>query len=156
MSARFKAILPKKFNKNALTGVVNTVAKQFSVDAKKELLQPTSTWDHSVFFKQKIVTTRSKVTVSVFTEDNIYRFLDEGTRVRYATMTPNFSPKTRVRSLKASVGSGGLLYVSRLKPHRGIKARQFVILVKESQEKKLVPLFNNALRIGVIKSGHAI
>jgi hypothetical protein len=156
MAFKSKAVLPKKFDVKSLTDVVDVVAKQFSVDAKKELLQPTSTWNHSVCFEQKIITTRGKVTVTIFTKDDIYRFLDQGTKVRYATMTPDFSPKTRVRTLSASSGIGGLSYVSLLKPRRGIEAREFTSVVKENQERKLVPLFGNALKIGVIKSGHAI
>lgn len=52
-------------------------------------------------------------------------FLNVGTRVRYATMTPDFSPKTSPRVLRSGSGSGGLAYVNVNKPNPGIEKREF-------------------------------
>ena len=152
----FKAILPKKFNARALTEGLISEVKKFSREAKVDLLRPTSMWSTSVLFTTQMTQTRARIRVVIFTEDERYRFLDQGTRVRFATMTSNFSPKTRPNSLLASSGSGSVSYVDRNRPHRGIQARSFAEQVKNIHEPKLVKRFGNTLRIGVIKSGHAI
>lgn len=52
-------------------------------------------------------------------------FLNVGTKVRYATMSPDFSPKTIPRVLRSGSGSGKLAFVSIHKPNPGIDARKF-------------------------------
>jgi hypothetical protein len=60
--------------------------------------------------------------------DEEYFWLDEGTDVRYATMTRNFQPKTRVRSFTSSPGQGRLRYIDRMVPKPGIEAREWTKL----------------------------
>ena len=156
MTARFKPILPRKFNSKALSSTLQSEVSAFSNDARNNLLRPTATWNTPSKFQIQTTTTRARIRVLIFTEDNKYRFLDQGTRVRYATMTPNFSPKTRPNTLSASSGQGSVAYVDRGRPRKGIQARNFVEQVKEIQEPKLRVRFNNAFRIGAIRSGHAI
>lgn len=54
-----------------------------------------------------------------------WKWLDQGTSIRYATMTRNFRAKTRVRIISSGPGSGGLNFVSRAVPRPGIQARFF-------------------------------
>lgn len=53
-----------------------------------------------------------------------YHWITKGTEIRYATMTHDFLPKTRVGGLQSGMGSGGLAYVSRRNPRPGIQARE--------------------------------
>ena len=52
-------------------------------------------------------------------------WLDEGTEVRYATMTHDFQAKTSHRELVSGVGRGGLYFVNKRWPKPGIDAREF-------------------------------
>ena len=63
----------------------------------------------------------------------IWHFLDGGTAIRYATMSPGFSPKTRTRVLGSFAGSGGVAFISRKHPRPGIKAREWRKLIKEQR-----------------------
>lgn len=137
---------------------------------KKDLLSPTKTWkaaDVPTFksevkvgnaaggaLAKKATGNAAGVSIEVTTDSDIYRYLDEGTKVRYATMTNPFTAKTKVNSLKASRGRGGVAFVNRNRPRPGIKARGFIKLVW----KKWQPLFRKemqaALNEGAKLSGH--
>lgn len=52
-------------------------------------------------------------------------YLEFGTRVRYATMTSDFVPKTKVGWLGSRAGRGGLSYVNKKRPREGIDERKF-------------------------------
>lgn len=83
-------------------------------------------------------------------------WLDEGTAVRYATMTPDFSPKTRAGFIGSGSGSGGVQFVNRQYPKPGIEARGW----SEAIAEKWTPLFEDimqeALDKGAALSGHSI
>jgi hypothetical protein len=61
----------------------------------------------------------------VVSRHKVYFFISGGTRVRYATMTPDFKPKTSPARYQARAGAGGVAYISKLKPRPGIKPRNF-------------------------------
>lgn len=61
-----------------------------------------------------------------------FMWLNDGTRVRYAHMTPDFRPKTIPRVLNSFAGAGGLMRVDKTKPLPGIKAREWD---KEAEDK---------------------
>jgi hypothetical protein len=52
-----------------------------------------------------------------------WKWLDQGTRIRYATMTRGFRAKTTPRVISSKPGKGGLNYVSRRRPRKGIEKR---------------------------------
>jgi len=61
----------------------------------------------------------------ISTDSKEYYFVSGGTRVRYATMTSDFSAKTRAGRFQAGAGRGGVLFINKKKPRPGIKARKF-------------------------------
>lgn len=61
----------------------------------------------------------------VGTTDTIYKFLNGGTRVRRAVMTPGFRAKTVPGKIKSRVGRGERRYVSVKLALPGIQPRQF-------------------------------
>lgn len=85
------------------------------------------------------------------TSDAVYGYLNDGTRIRYATMTPNFSPKTRPGRVNAVAGSGGLAYVSKKRPRPGIKPRKFDELVVKGTKNS----FEKAAERAIAKSARA-
>lgn len=62
----------------------------------------------------------------------IWHYLDEGTDVRYALMTPDFSPKTRPGALDSVAGTGGVIIVDLEHPRPGIEARGWSKLIAEA------------------------
>ena len=67
----------------------------------------------------------AKGTAEVSVIGRIPFFLNGGTSVRYATMTPDFVPKTSPNVLRSGPGAGGLAFVSKNVPNPGIEAREF-------------------------------
>jgi hypothetical protein len=107
-----------------------------AADALKEDFQKTvSTWnDKPTFLINKYGSPRMSRVVSA--KNKIYFFVSEGTRVRYATMTPNFIAKTAPGRFQAQAGAGGVAYISKKHPRPGIKARKFdEQLMKRWQDK---------------------
>lgn len=107
------------------------------------------TWDRSVDFSVLLEMGGDEWSVTVYTDDRIYQYIDEGTSVRYATMTRNFVPKTRNRVIGSQQGRGGVAYVSTRRPRPGIEAREFSdeIFARRSPifEARVEKIINNAL-----------
>lgn len=72
--------------------------------------------------------------LEVSTDSDIFRWLNFGTSVRYATMTPDFSPKTSVRVIGSKRGKGRLAFVNKNKPKEGIEAREWIDEVADRRE----------------------
>lgn len=100
---------------------------------KRILLRAVSTWDEQPLFEIESEENEDKIFYSIFTDDRIFYFIDKGTRIRFATMTRDFSPKSVPNSLVARPGSGGLAYVNPRRPRRGIEPRNFMITVYEKR-----------------------
>ena len=124
--AKWKAFKQADFEKR-LAEEMAWAAIDTARDARDDLEQLVSTWNHSVTFSVGEIprTSRSSVTIRISTNDKIFGYLNDGTAVRYATMTPDFMPKTSVGSLYSTTGRGGKWYVSRKHERDGIEARNF-------------------------------
>lgn len=160
----FKAIKPAKFNSKVFQQELIAQAERIAPKMHADLKRPTMTWNPPVEFVEQIfLGTRAAVesdkagagiAIAVTTEDKRFLFVDEGTKVRYATMSPDFVAKTKPNSLRAGKGRGRMLFVNKKKPRPGIKARNFSKMVK----KKWEPLFRSqmaaALERAAKKSGH--
>jgi len=85
-----------------------------------------------------------------------YKFVVGGTKVRYATMTPDFESKTRPHALDSRPGAGGLLFVDTRRPRPGIEAREYDKDIAKDQQPKFKKRGMAAMaRIRKV-SGHAI
>lgn len=95
-----------------------------------------STWEH----KPEFTVTREPGKRTVATNDPQYGWINNGTAVRYATMTPDFLPKTKPGFLGSGTGRGGVLFVNRNRPRPGIEARRFDQLVLEQIDPQFASL----------------
>lgn len=84
----------------------------------------------------------------------VYYFLNHGTSVRYATMTPDFMAKTRVGWLGSTFGQGGLASVDIRRPRKGIKGRHWDEEIKKKYAKILPSRLASVLIRGSRASGH--
>jgi hypothetical protein len=69
----------------------------------------------------------------VGTDDIVFHYLNEGTSVRKATMTSDFTPKTQPGRLLSRGGSGGKSFVSNDPRHwhPGIQPREWTLRLME-------------------------
>ena len=81
-------------------------------------------------------------------------WLDQGTKVRYATMTPKFVPKTRGGQLNSWKGRGGMLFVNKKRPRPGIKARHFIEALAKKWKQPFADHIAKAVEKAAKLSGH--
>lgn len=93
---------------------------------KHDLQGAVRTWRTPVDFQIALDKRGDTFTMSVFTDSEIFKFVNDGTSVRYATMTPDFISKTRPGSMQSGRGRGGVAYVNKKIPRPGIQARNFI------------------------------
>jgi hypothetical protein len=118
-----------RFKQSAFEAILREEFGWATLDTAKDMQDDldglVSTWKHSVIFTVTSRISRSSVTINVSTDDAIFGYVNDGTDVRYATMSYDFRPKTKPGSLMSGPGAGYLKYVSRDNPHDGLAARNF-------------------------------
>ena len=128
--------------------------------ALKKFLSSVQTWKRNVLFETEIRFAGSgpttRVIGEVYTEDEVYGYLNNGTSVRYATMTKNFVAKTKPGRISAKAGAGRVSYVDKHRPRKGIKARKWDQLIAKGTERNLEKAFKRAIDKARKASKHAI
>lgn len=100
--------------------------KTYAERIKSDLEDSVRTWNTPVEFKIVIDKSHDEFSMSVYTENEIFRFVNDGTSVRHAVMTEDFTPKTQPGLTWSRRGTGGLAYVDSRVMKPGIEARNFV------------------------------
>lgn len=155
MNFGMKVSMPKNFD-TALA--VDELAKGLDIFVTKDITTSfnatTRTWRNKPKWQWQSKRTERELSSTVYTSSKIYSYLNFGTRVRYATMTPGFQAKTVANFIGSRVGSGGVMFINRLIPRPGIKPRNFdTAIAKQWQPKfeaKMKPYFIRAAKA----SGH--
>lgn len=80
----------------------------------------------------------------------IWKYLDQGTAVRYATMTKGFRAKTRPGYLVSYAGAGRLAYVSTKVPRPGIAPRRWSESIQSRGRKAIQAGVRKAIRDGLL------
>jgi len=152
----FTAVKPTQFRDSAFNSEYRRAVNTFTKRVRRDFERTTRTWNHPVKFQQSTSVTGSAVDVEVFTFDLIYMWVDEGTSVRYATMTDDFVSKTSPGSLNSGPGRGGLAYVNKALPRPGIDARDFTGQITRSREPDFRELMQEAMERAAERSGHGL
>lgn len=124
-----KGIYPKRDfpSKHDLNRAIRKAHETAGSAGEVMIDRTTATWEHNLKAKAETkgrggdYVTILKLSPTEAAE--IWHYLDEGTDVRYALMSPDFSPKTRPGSLDAVAGTGGVVIVDLDHPKPGIDAR---------------------------------
>ena len=140
---KLEVILPKKllFNTKAIARAIENGLDDAAKDVKADFDVTTQTWKSRPEFKIESEPGARKV----FTDSDIYRFITRGTRVRYATMSADFQPKTRPLIIKSYKGRGGVVRISKLHPRPGIKAREYEQTIGAKWRKLLPKILQRAI-----------
>jgi hypothetical protein len=117
-----------------LEGRLRTEMQREAEIVKRAFERTTATWNTPVEFTIKKSLSSNSFAFTVSTNSDIYAFVNNGTIVRYATMTPDFSPKTHIRVIGSGSGEGGLMFVNRNYPQPGIEAREFDLEIAERRD----------------------
>ena len=162
----FRAIKPGAFNLKALEKEIRDAQRTWMTKVVKEYQGTTKHWKHRVAFTGRMSERGMVTTVEVGTDDEIYGYVDEGTKPH--TIRPKrpggvlafpsvSAPKTKPGSLKSGAGkSGGPTVFTREVHHPGTKARKFSKQIKKKMEPVLEADIQNAMGRGVKKSGYGM
>lgn len=115
----------KALEKAAIAKIKEIMKSELSTQ-KRILGGIVATWNHEVVFDVQYEEIGGAMIYTISTDDEVFFYLDRGTSVRYATMTPDFLPKSKVRKLSSWPGQGGKKYVDRKRPRPGIQAREWM------------------------------
>jgi len=155
VNVRFKAVYPKKMmSVDAYRLEFLTALHKAERELKVLFGKTTRTWKRKVQFTSKISLRNQSPTVEVWTDDEIYGYISNGTSVRYATMTNPFVSKTKVKWIGSRKGVGGMLFVSRKHPRPGIKAREFDTTIADRYKRSFAKLLKEAIIKANVKSGY--
>lgn len=142
-------IIPKKllFDTKALARAVENTLTGAAKDVKIDFDVTTRTWKE----RPKFTIRKQPGMRTISTDSDIYRFVARGTRVRYATMSDDFRPKTRVGWIGSNKGRGGMVFVDKRFPKPGIKARGWEKLIKKKWDKELPVIMQRAIDAEISK-----
>jgi hypothetical protein len=136
-----------RMNSKVFVDVVKQRLKEFaSLQALPVYRMTTQTWkEHDPKFTRRFqIETPNTFRIIVGTDDRIWNFLDQGTSIRWAIMSPDWSSKTHVDSIPATFGSGRVTWRGRNEklemegylPKPGIEARNFTKSIAEFLDKE--------------------
>jgi len=153
-----RPIKGKPFQSSIFRKELLKAAKEIKADALADFKKTTANWQHKVKFSSKVDQGGSVggIRIQIATDDPIYFYIDEGTKVRYATMSPDWQSKTEPDVVGTFPGKGRRLFVNKKRPRPGIKARNFTKHIAKTTQKELARVTKNALARAARRSGHGI
>jgi hypothetical protein len=121
-------------------------SKSLGKTGVKLLKDFTRSWNHQPDFQVETEGTAKSLEILIGTDDKIFGFIDQGTRVRRAVMSPGFVAKTKPGSLQSGAGRGGVVFISKKINLPGIKARNVTGKVAKTLNKQAEQAFNRELK----------
>jgi hypothetical protein len=171
MVIKFKPIKPGDFKSRAFEQELRKAVQDVGRDMRKNFERPVSTWNHRPSFRMMNITGGSRIGVEVFTENDIFAWVSQGTngpggswypiRPRgnnYLHYQAYYRRKTAPGTLASSSGGkyGGWLVRSRVR-HPGIRSpRRFDEQVARLALPILAVRVEQAMGSARSQSGHAI
>lgn len=93
-----------------------------------------ATWDTPVKFYLERSRHGNEFSFTVYTDSDIYRYINDGTAVRHALMPADYRPKSQVRVIGSRSGGGMPLKISKSIVRPGIAAREYVDEIANRRE----------------------
>lgn len=106
---KVEAVVPKNFLAPLRTrGAILRQTQLTGTELYRSLQQITATWKHhSVTFSPPVIRyAGGDAYVGIFTDSDIFYYLNNGTRERWAVLSPNWVSKTSYKTWKSGAGRG--------------------------------------------------
>lgn len=148
MTFRFEVPKQARLNPDAFKPELLAALRKTGKALDKRLGETTATWEgEKPKFETRIHLSAKEASLqpAMLGSDKAkwkWRWLDEGTRVRYAIMSRNWKSKTTPGFVGSGPGAGEMVHVDVDNPQPGIKARRWSKLVL----KEFRPIFGSAMR----------
>lgn len=164
-SIAFKSIKPQRMkDKNLRLELLNEIRKVGTL-ISKDFGETVKTWDHKPKFEQVISLSGNQPAVLVATDDEIYGYVDEGTKphiikpkkAKVLHFMGGYTAKTSPGVIGSGNGgsSGGEVF-SRGVKHPGTKARGFSKAIEKKWQNSFRRHMEEAMSRAAKKSGHSI
>jgi hypothetical protein len=169
MALVLKEIKASKLNEAAMWYELQAAIEKVADDIQDDFEKTTETWEHPVKF-EKITDVSGNLSALVGTDDEIYGYVDKGTRAHriypkrpggrlaFAWAGPgSYSAKTTPNVIGSQGGgaSGDMVafpYVN----HPGTKARNFDKIIMKKWQPRFTRRMQDAMKRAAEKSGHKI
>jgi len=147
-----KVLRPKKLKIDEVRMALLNALRAEGRAIQKEYEKTVATWAHKPKFEQLIGLDKQQATVLVGTDSRIYKFIDEGTRVRRAVMSKDWQSKTTPNVIGSGPGRGHVVFISKKIALPGIKARNFTKIIQRRRKKPFRNAMLKAARKGAAKA----
>lgn len=149
-----------RFRFPAVSAEIDQTIKEFEKIAVAEHAAVVKTWKHQPEFKVRrygwLVKGNHAISVQVWTDDPVWRYVDEGTKPHVIrpkkpggvlAFPSQFKAKTQPQVLKSGTGSsGGATVFSKGVRHPGTKARNFSPMLQRKLDNLFGVMINAAIR----------
>jgi hypothetical protein len=149
-----KAIEAAPMSSNRVRAYILNALKRQAKRAQIYLAMTTEHWVTPPIFRDEVGYQAGNPFIRAYPSGNVeavrhWIWVEGGTRVRYATLSPDWESKTQVPgSLGTNVaGKGKVLYISKLHPRPGIIGRNWSALIR----RKMQPDFTRKIQEAVEK-----
>lgn len=137
----------KAFQSSIFREEMAAASKQVLAEAVDEHKRTVQTWNTKPVFASKVEQGAGVggIRFQIGTDDPRWWWLNDGTRVRYATMSKDWQSKTEPNVVQSFPGKGKKLFVNKKRPRPGIKARRWTKWIAKSMRAKMIPIVKNAM-----------
>jgi len=151
----FKAIKPKKLNIKEIEKALLAEAESIANDIELDFALTVGTWKRDVEFEKLVASTRLGIEILVDTDDEIYRYVNEGTkphvilpkRAKALAFKSGYKAKTIVgKKVARTGGSFGSTVFSKGVIHPGTEARDFDEIIAKEWNKKFKRRMEKAMK----------
>ena len=151
MAARFRTIIPKLLPPKVFDDAFERASRAMEKDVKGAFQDRVKDWKHQPVFRGYVRVTKSPGTlISITTQDEIFKFVDEGT-------IPHIIKPVRAKVLHWIDKPTGEDRFAKLVHHPGFKGRKFTEeIVAIWSGGLMADYFDQALGEAIQASGHAL
>lgn len=164
-----KSIKASRLKDDAMRLKLLNAMRKDNTETKRDFESTTATWEHEVKFQSEISLALGGPASYVWTDDEIYRYVDLGTRPheiwagfytgksdkKVLAFPSAFAPKTTPNVLGSQAGSsGGPTVFTPYVQHPGTKPRNFSKLIQKKAEPRFKRNMEQGMREAARASGH--
>ena len=170
-AVQVKAIKPEKLKEDKLRLQLLNALRKAGTPMKQDFVKTTDTWEHKPKFEVSISLKQPGPSVLVGTDDEIYGYVNDGTKPHKIPKVPkvkgalrfrwggkgSYKAKTKPRIIGSAPGGPSGPWVSfKQVQHPGTKARKFDEVIQKKWRSAFKTLMEKAMRDAAKASGHGI
>lgn len=166
MPTAFRPVRYKKFKSEAIEKSIKRRADKVSKLMEKDFESGVKDWSHKVKFTVEVTLHGSGVSISIYTDDEVYKFVHDGTKAHEITAKApggrlrfqgTYTAKTVPGTIPSRSGGPSGDYQYRVSvDHPGFEGRYFSKLIFKKWNPRFKREMESALKEGAQASGHSI